>query len=151
MENEATAYRIRRYLLRDYLVFPARSLRYWVENNLADASQRYFSVDESSTLLEEFLPLEENNGCIPEQGINPSNYDSVRTHKKTVYLQSPKPIMANARTYAKLPYQARPKPAVPDLASLVGCVVQELFHAEDQQPAYFQWLVMDKDREHYPV
>ena len=86
MQNESTAYRIRRYLLRDYSVFPARPVRYWIERNLADASQRYFCVDESSTLLKEFLPLEETNGCIPEKGISPTNYDAVKTHKKTAYL-----------------------------------------------------------------
>eukprot|EP00963_Diacronema_lutheri_P000657 scaffold42_cov432-Pavlova_lutheri.AAC.1 len=128
MESEATAYRIRRYLLRDYSIFPARPVRYWIESNLADASQRYFRVDESSTLLEEFLSLEENNGCILEQGISPSNYDSVRTHKKTVYLQSPEPIMVNTWIYAKLPYQTRRRPTVPTPANLVGFVVQELFH-----------------------
>eukprot|EP00963_Diacronema_lutheri_P006509 scaffold572_cov535-Pavlova_lutheri.AAC.1 len=141
IQDETTAYRIRRYLLRDYSAFPAQPVRYWVEGNMADPSQRYFWVDETAALLEEFLPLEEQNGCIPEQGILPANFDAVQTHKKTTYLQSPNPIMANTWPYHKLPYQTRRRPPSPPRTTLLNSVVQELFHLEGQdQPAYFQGM-----------
>ena len=151
MQTESTTYRIRRYLLRDYSVFPARPVRYWIESNLADASQRYFWVDESSTLLEEFLPLEENNGCIPEKGISPTNYDAVKTHKKTAYLQSPDPIMINTWTYAKLPYQTRRRPPFVVPTNLIGCVVQELFHLGNHKTAYYQGQVTDESNGQFEV
>ena len=126
-------------------------MRYWIESNLADASQRYFWVDESSTLLEEFLPLEENNGCIPEKGISPTNYDAVKTHKKTAYLQSPDPIMINTWTYAKLPYQTRRRPPFVVPTNLIGCVVQELFHLGNHKTAYYQGQVIDESNGQFKV
>lgn len=152
MQDETTAYRIRRYLLRDYSAFPAQPVRYWVEGNMADPSQRYFWVDETATLLEEFLPLEEQNGCIPEQGILPANFDAVQTHKKTTYLQSPNPIMANTWPYHKLPYQTRRRPPPPPRTTLLNSVVQELFYLEGQdQPAYFQGMVHAYQDKQYEV
>lgn len=150
MQLEAASYRIRRYLLRDYSAFPTLPVKYWIESNLTDASQRYFWVDESSPLLEEFLPLEENNGCIPEKGITPANYEAVRTHKKTTYLQSPAPIMINTWPFNKLPYETRRRPQLPAPSDLVGCVIQELFHLEDR-PVYYQGLVQEKEGDLFEV
>jgi len=150
MQLDATSYRIRRYLLRDYSMFPTLPVRYWIESNLTDASQRYFWVDETSSVLEEFLPLEENNGCIPEQGITPSNYEAVRTHKKTTYLQSPSPIMINTWPFTKLPYQTRRRPRLVVPSDLVGCVIQELFHIDDK-PVYYQGLVQQRQESQYEI
>eukprot|EP00963_Diacronema_lutheri_P003314 scaffold280_cov391-Pavlova_lutheri.AAC.16 len=121
-------------------LFPARPVRYWIESNLADAWQRFFWVDESSALLEEFLPLEENNGSIPQKGISPSNYDAVKTHKRTVYLQSADPIMINTWTQAKQPYHTRRRPIVAVPTNLIGCVVQVLFHLGNHKAAYYRGL-----------
>ena len=152
MQAEAASYRIRRYLLRDYSTFPARPVRYWIESNLTDPSQRYFWVDETSNLLEEFLELEETNGCIPEQGITPANYDAVRTHKQTTYLQSPCPIMVNTWSSTKLPFQTRRQPQSPSLKTLIGAVVQDLFHLDGHdRPAYYQGLVTSNIDELYEV
>eukprot|EP00963_Diacronema_lutheri_P012546 scaffold1816_cov416-Pavlova_lutheri.AAC.2 len=152
MQSEATEYRIRRYLLRDYSTYPTRPVRYWVESNLADPSQRYFWVDETSTLLDEFLPLEERNGCIPEQGITPANYDSVKVHKKTVYLQAPNPIMVNTWTSSKLPFQTRQRPRPQRISDLQGAVVQELFHLQGHdEPAYYQGVVQKQQDGLYEV
>ena len=142
MQTNSLAYRIRRFLLRDYTAFPAQPVRYWIESNLADSSQRFFWIDETAAILEEFLPLEEKNGCIPEQGIAPNNYNAVLVHKKTAYLQSPSPIMVNTWTFTKLPFQTRRRPRFTAPANLEGQVVQELFHTPDRpDPEYFQGLV----------
>eukprot|EP00963_Diacronema_lutheri_P005164 scaffold391_cov412-Pavlova_lutheri.AAC.1 len=142
MQTNSATYRIRRFLLRDYATFPTQPVRYWVESSLADSSQRFFWIDETAALLEEFPPLEEANGCIPEQGISPSNYNAVFTHKKTAYLQSPSPIMVNTWTFTNLPFQTRRRPRFIVPTELAGQVVQELFHTPDRSdPAYFQGLV----------
>eukprot|EP00963_Diacronema_lutheri_P004431 scaffold336_cov372-Pavlova_lutheri.AAC.5 len=84
---------IKRYLLRDYSYFPAAAVWYWV---LSDSEQcPHFWVDEASDILDEFLQLEETNGCIPEQVITSSNIDAVRRQKQQVYLQHPAPILVN--------------------------------------------------------
>eukprot|EP00963_Diacronema_lutheri_P002778 scaffold211_cov443-Pavlova_lutheri.AAC.3 len=142
MHTNSATYRIRRFRLRDYATFPTQPVRYWVESSVSDSSQRFFWIDETAALLEEFLPLEEANGCIPEQGITPSNYNAVFTHKKTAYLQSPSPIMIHTWTFTKLPFQTRRRPRFIVPTELAGQVVQELFHTPDRSdPAYFQGLV----------
>eukprot|EP00963_Diacronema_lutheri_P006250 scaffold538_cov413-Pavlova_lutheri.AAC.5 len=94
---------IPRYLLRDYKHFPYKLVRYWVQTD--SAKTPYIWVDESSDLLDELLKLEENNGCIPEQGIHPGNKEAVKTHKQQVYLQYPTPILINTWTSNHLPLQ----------------------------------------------
>ena len=152
MQAEAVSHRIRRYLLRDYSAFPARPLRYWIESNLTDTSQRYLWVDKTSNLLEEFLELEETNGCIPEQGITPANYNAVQTHKQTTYVQPPCPIMVNTWSSTKLPFQTRRRPQSSPLQTLVGEVVQDLFHLDGLgRPAFYQGLVTSSSNELYEV
>ena len=142
MQNNFLAYHICRFLLLDYTPFPAHPVHYWIESNLADSSKRFYSIDEIAAVLEEFLPLEEKNGCIREQRIAPNNYNAVLVHKKTANLLSPSPIMVNTWTFTKLPFETRRRPWFTALANLEGQVVQELFHTPDRpDPEYFLGLV----------
>ena len=130
---------IQRYLLRDYKHFPHKPVRYWVQTDSSEAP--YMWVDESSDLLDEFLKLEENNGCIPEQGICPENKEAVSTHKQQVYLQYPAPVLINTWQSNQLPLQTRKRPPFKPPKKLHNAVVQQLFHETDDVQAYYQGIV----------
>eukprot|EP00963_Diacronema_lutheri_P014706 scaffold3760_cov1014-Pavlova_lutheri.AAC.1 len=140
---------IKRYLLRDYSQFPAAAVRYWVLSNSEKCP--YFWVNETSDILDEFLQLEEANGCIPEQGITSSNIDAVKQHKEQVYLQHPAPILINTWRSSKLPFQVRKRPTSRPPASLINAVVQDHFHVSDTETAYYQGLVLRKQKPNYVV
>ena len=133
-------HRIVRYLLRDYSLFPQDSVRYWVRTD--SVSTPFMWVNETSHLLEEFLLLEETNGCIPETGITQSNYQQVKQHKEQVYLQSPAPIMVNTWTSSQLPLQVRKRPRFKPPANLLHAVVQDLFHVTDDKSEFYQGEVI---------
>lgn len=98
-------------------------------------------MDESSDLLDEFLKVEENNGCIPEQGIHPGNKEAVKNHKQQVYLQYPTPRLINTWTSNHLPLQTRKRPPFRPPQKLHNAVVQQLFHETDNDQAYYQGIV----------
>ena len=140
---------VKRYLLRDYSQFPAAAVRYWV---LSDSENcPYFWVDETSDLLDEFLQLEETNGCIPEQGITSTNINAVKQHKEQVYLQHPAPILVNTWQSSRLPFQVRKRPAFRQPSTLINAVVQDHFHISDSETAYYQGLVIRKNNAKYVV
>ena len=134
---------IDRYLLRDYHLFPQQPVRYWVQ--IRSTATPYMWVEESSELLDEFLPLEENNGCIPEQGIGKHNYEAVKQHKLQVYLQHPSPIMVNTWTSSQLPFQTRRRPTFKPPANLLHAVVQQLFQISGK-PNYYQGIVVSSTK-----
>ena len=140
---------IQSYLLRDYQLFPQQFVRYWVKTT--STTEPYMWVNETSELLDEFLVLEENNGCIPEQGIIASNLEKVEQHKHQVYLQYPAPILVNTWTSSKLPFQTRRRPAYKPPHILQQAVVQQLFHASNGTQAYFQGIVIGRSSEKYCV
>eukprot|EP00963_Diacronema_lutheri_P008058 scaffold693_cov491-Pavlova_lutheri.AAC.1 len=140
-EGGEASSRIRRYLLRDYSLFPGGPVRYYVEGNQSDAAKRYFWVDESTEILNEFLALEENNGCIPEKGINLANIKAVREHKVKAYLQYPSPILVNTWTYQRLPFSTRRPPSWKRPLSLKGQIVHEFFHEEGTTGSFYQGQV----------
>ena len=140
---------IQRYLLRDYQFFPQHPVRYWAKTT--STSEPCVWINETSELLDEFLPLEENNGCIPEQGITPNNINAVEQHKKQVYLQSPAPILVNTWTFARLPLQVRRRPKVKKLTDLQNAVVEQLFHISDHTQAYYQGQVYKQQGSRYWV
>ena len=129
--------RMRRYLLWDYSLFPERPVRYYVESNESDASERYFWINESREILNEFLALEENNGCIPERGISPRNVKAVRSHKINTYLQYPSSIVSNTWTYQKLPLATQRPPSSKPPLRLKGQIVHELFYEEGTSGSFY--------------
>eukprot|EP00963_Diacronema_lutheri_P004129 scaffold313_cov378-Pavlova_lutheri.AAC.11 len=131
-----------RYLLRDYSLFPAASVRYWVQTD--SVSTPFVWIDGTSYLLEEFLSLEGTNGCIPETGITQNNFQHVKQHKQEVYLQSPAPIMVNTWTSSHLPMQVRKRPRFKPPADLPHAVVQDLFHVTDDKSEFYQGTVIQK-------
>ena len=132
--------KIRRYLLRDYRLFPKQPVRYWVQTDSLEAP--YMWVEESSDLLNEFLTLEETNGCIPEQGISLENKEAVKRHKQQVYLQYPNPILTNTWTSAILPLQTRKRPPFRPPKELLQAIVHQLFQETDNTKAYYQGEVI---------
>ena len=135
--------RIRRYLLRDYSLFPEQPARYYVESNQSDAAERYFWINESTEILNEFLALEENNGCIPEKGISSRNVKAVRAHKVNTYLQYPSPIVSNTWTYQKLPFATRRPPTWKPPQRLKGQIVHEFFYEEGTSGSFYQGRVVE--------
>lgn len=99
-------------------------------------------VEESSDLLDEFLTLEETNGCIPEQGISLENKEAIKKHKQQVYLQYPNPILTNTWTSAILPMQTRKRPPFRPPKELLQAIVHQLFQETDNTKAYYQGEVI---------